>query len=279
MRTYTMITALALAVAGCGGMSQLQPGEVQVALTGAEDVVLFNKPTNDADKPHYGVVGAVVTIEQIDAYVNKKWVPIMTTPEKVDLFKLDKKTLSTLGIASLPSGRVDALRMKLNQIGDYVVLKDGTKKPLLVPDNGYVKITGKIDLDSCSAGTLIVDFDPHIDVDWLDGRRVYQLTCKASIKTAELHHVCPPTDPGTTPDGGSGGNGHQCDMSKPPMCTSSAQCKNGQVCSSSGQCIPDPCVGVSCMPGQICAGGACVPDPCAGVSCNPGQSCVNGACQ
>jgi hypothetical protein len=265
-------------------MSQLsQPGEVQVALTGAENFELFNKPTNDADKPRWGVNGAVVTIEEIDAQVKGKWVVIMSTPEKVDLFKLDKTTLSTLGIAQLPSGRVTALRMKLNQIGDYVILKDGTKKPLLVPDSGYVKITGKIDLDSCSAGTMIVDFDPHIDVDWLDGRRVYQLTCRSSIKTAEIKHVCPPdSDPGTgnTPDmGGDHGGGHSCDMSKPPMCTSSAQCKPGQVCNSSGQCVADPCQGVSCPVNQICQDGDCVADPCAGVSCDPGKVCVGGTCQ
>jgi Cys-rich repeat protein len=143
-----------------------------------------------------------------------------------------------------------------------------------VPENGYVKITGKIDLDNCSAGTLIVDFDPHIDVDWLDGRRVYQLSCRARIKTAEIKNVCPPSDPA----GVDAGGGHACDMARPPKCTDNAQCANGMVCSA-GQCIPDPCQGVSCAITEVCRAGQCVPDPCAGVSCAPGQSCVNGSCQ
>jgi hypothetical protein len=287
MRTHSMITLLALTVAGCGNVAQLQPGEVQVALTGAENIVLFNQPTHAEDKPHWGVTGAVVTIEQIDAHVGGKWIAIMTTPEKVDLLQLDKTTLSTLGIATLPTGKVDGLRMKLNQIGDYVILKDGTKKPLLVPDNGYVKIGGKIDLDSCSAGTLIVDFDPHLDIDWLDGRRVYQLTCRASIKTAEIKNVCPGNG-GGTPDGGGtggtggsgGGGGHMCDMGHGggPKCTTDSQCGNGMVCSN-GSCIPDPCQGVSCGVGEVCSAGACIPDPCNGISCQPGQTCVNGSCQ
>ncbi len=53
-------------------------------------------------------------------------------------------------------------------------------------------------------------------------------------------------------------------------------CPSGYACSS-GYCIPDQCIGVSCKPNERCVDGQCV-DPCAGVSCGADEVCQNGVC-
>jgi len=60
-----------------------------------------------------------------------------------------------------------------------------------------------------------------------------------------------------------------------PVCTPA--CAAGQVCSS-GQCVTDPCAGITCGPLQVCSGGACVDNPCLDAKC-PFGKCVGGQCQ
>jgi len=59
-------------------------------------------------------------------------------------------------------------------------------------------------------------------------------------------------------------------------------CPAGLVCrGSDGVCVPDNCNSFPdlCTDDQFCVGGECVDDPCAGVSCTgTGQYCVNGDC-
>lgn len=55
-----------------------------------------------------------------------------------------------------------------------------------------------------------------------------------------------------------------------PMGSSSEALSDGVVVRA------DPCD--ACLVGQICVAEACVPDPCNGVSCAPGQTCMDGVC-
>jgi hypothetical protein len=55
-------------------------------------------------------------------------------------------------------------------------------------------------------------------------------------------------------------------------------CKAGDVCAA-GACEPNPCTGISCKAGDVCivqtdGTGACGVDPCASVSCKSGETCV-----
>ncbi len=126
---------------------------------------------------------------------------------------------------------------------EYVVDKSGDKKPLMVPDSGVVKVEGKLDLDACAAGILIFDFDPHIIVQDVKDGRIYELTCKATIKTDEVKGACTNT---AGPDMAGGGG-------------------------------MNPCTGVVCMMNQVCVvqGGApvCV-DTCNNVVCPAPEVCV-----
>jgi hypothetical protein len=264
-------TIFAGALVGCGAGAQ--PGVVQLGLVGADQVSLFSLTPDHtlfAD-----VVSAVVTIDEIDGRVGGAWAPLVTSPQTVDLLKLDNQTLTALGIVKLPAGKIEALRFKLDDVGDYVVLKSGDKQPLEVPDHGYVAVVGKLDLDACASGIVILDFDPKIKIELEGGnKKEYELSCVAHVKTEELKNAC-----GAGADGGAAG-----DLAQGGDLAGSCNgvvCAVGDVCVS-GVCVADPCANVVCPGGQICElqGGqpVCVADPCANIVCPSGQQCTSGVC-
>lgn len=225
------LIALVAALCGCGGAART--GDIQVALAATRPQLFALTPEHTTPSE---IVSAVVIVTEIDARVGGAWIPVMTTTQPMNLLKLDNQKLATLGVAKLPTGHIDALRLKLDEIGDYVVRQDGVKKPLEVPANGIVKIEGDLDLDACTAGILVVDFDPRIKTEDEPGRREYELLCSAHLETEELKGACPTG----TPDGG------------------------------------DPCSGVICPPGQSCSVQNGMPvcgDPCSGVTCPDDQVC------
>jgi uncharacterized protein DUF4382 len=241
-----IITLFAVLVAGCD--TGPQTGEIQLALVGADQIALFGLPSQPTAPDHNGIVSAIVTIKEIDARIGGAWIPVTTTPQQIDLLALDNKTLNTLGIVKLPVGHIDELRLQLDDVGDYVVLSDGSKKPLEVPENGgIVKVKGELDLDACTAGIVILDFDPKIKVEDEGGSKEYELRSVARVKTEELKNAC------------GGGNGP--DMAK-----------------GGGADLAGSCNGVICPGGEVCQGGVCVADPCAGVVCPGGQMCQGGIC-
>ncbi|HXU71876.1 MAG TPA: DUF4382 domain-containing protein [Polyangia bacterium] len=246
MSRASIISLLAAtALVGCAG-GGATTGDVELDLTGADQTQLFSLPAQPDNHANPGVTSAVVTINEIDAKVDGHWAPVMTTPQTLDLLTLDNKSITTLGIAKLPTGHVSELRFVMDQVGDYVVLKNGDKLPLIVPNSGVVKVTGKLDLDACAAGILIFDFDPHIVVEDIKDGHVYELTCNAHIKTDEVKGAC---SNNTGSDGGSSTPG-------PDMAGGGT----------------NACTGVVCMMGQICVvqGGAPVcMDTCTNLVCAP----------
>ncbi|MFN7699224.1 MAG: nidogen-like domain-containing protein [Deltaproteobacteria bacterium] len=61
-----------------------------------------------------------------------------------------------------------------------------------------------------------------------------------------------------------------------PPCFEGA-CGEGETCDAAGGCVETACIGVTCGPGERCAGGVCV-DGCAGIVCPRGQQCFAGRC-
>lgn len=250
---FTIACTLGVAggLVGCVGGSGSQTGDIQLALVGAPNYALFDLPSQ-AKPQAASVASAVVTINEIDARVGGAWLPLVTTPQQVDLLKLDNKTINTLGIVKLPVGHIDELRLVLDQVGDYVVLKDGTKKPLEVPDNGIVEVEGKLDLDACTSGIVILDFDPKIKTEDESSRREYELKCEIRIKTDELKGSCGGADMAGKGDMAKGGGSS--DMAGGAC--GNVVCPMGQICELQGGnpvCVNDPCNGVVCpVPGQVC---------------------------
>ena len=103
-----------------------------------------------------------------------------------------------------------------------------------------LKLDGKLDLDACVTGIVILDFDPKIKIEDEGSRREYELTARARIKTEELK-------------GGCGGGNPQPDMAKGPD-------------------MVGTCGGVVCRMDQKCQAGMCVAD-CSSVVCAPPLSC------
>jgi hypothetical protein len=258
MRNTNASVVLFSMILGCGGGPISGPVEVALSASPAEIAVRTTQPKTD-------VASAVVTVHEIHVSVpGDGWIPVSMAPIQVDLMKLDGKTLASLGVTTLPANRVCKMLFRISD--GYVVLKNGQKKALDIPDNGIIKVVGDIKVDQCASGIVIVDFDAKITVH----NGSYSLRCLATVKTQKTHGSCNGKDGGATPDlaptpdqGGS--------------CTG-VVCGPGEVCQN-GMCVGDPCAGVICAPTEMCQGGVCVPkDPCMGVICQPGETCNNGMC-
>jgi hypothetical protein len=240
---------------GCGGGPSSGPVEVALSAT-APEIAVRTQSTS-------ALASAVVTVNEIHASLpGDGWIPVLMAPTQIDLLKLDGKTLASLGTTALPAGRPFKLLLRVS--GGYVVLKNGQRLPLDLPDNGIVKVTGDLKIDQCAIGTVIVDFDAKITVD----HGAHTLRCSAHVKTQKTHGSCGGTssDGGSTPQPDQGGS-----------CTG-VVCGPGEVCQG-GMCVADPCANVVCAPTEMCQAGVCVPqDPCMGVICQPNETCENGMC-
>jgi hypothetical protein len=286
----TAAIACALALGGCDS-GELPPGNVQLALVQADQSQLRALTSNATQQ---SMANAFVTITEIDARVHGAgWVPLMTDPTPVDLLHLDKQQITVLGIGKLPTGHVEKLRLILDPKDAFVITKGGVKSPLQLPSGGTLEVVGKLDLDGCAAGTLILDFDPKIRTDAddecsmqnqgcdnqkggkehqhdrdrgdSDGKSgngsgngnqthvTYHLRALATLRTEEIKGSCTPGSP-PPPAGNQCGNGNT-------VCSPDQICKNGD-------CL-DPCFGVTCQGGTTCFKGECVSnDPCAQSSGN-----------
>lgn len=238
MKRISRLAPLAIAVLAAACQSAAGPGHIDVALSGAS-------PTSSSGE----VAAVIVTVKEIDLEVRGKgWVPVVTTPQTLDLLALDGKPLTTLGVAQLPAGRVKGMRFLLDDAGAKVVLKDGKTAKLELPDHGVLQVKGSFHVGPCASGTVLVDFDPKLEKErnHKTGETEYELRCKAHVKTEATTSTCEGPDGGAAGNGDGGGN--------------------------------DPCAGVVCAPGESCVGGQCVADPCFGVVCAPGERCESGVC-
>jgi hypothetical protein len=67
---------------------------------------------------------------------------------------------------------------------------------------------------------------------------------------------------------------------KSAMCTKTCPmtCPAGQMCTTGGVCVADPCSQVTCPTGQTCSSGQCVTDTCSARGCATGLTCLHGTC-
>jgi hypothetical protein len=241
--------AVTTSMMGCASDPTVSTGWIDLALSPTTAYQLQNLPT--AGTGIKDITSVVVIVKEIDVKVSgSAWTPVLTTPTTIDLYKIDSKTFASLGVTKLPTGHLDEMRLILDEIGDYVVLKDGTKKPLEVPVTGIVKVDGHFDCVPCATGTVIIDFDPNLKTEDEPGRREYELLPTAKIKTAQTKGSCAPLDMST----------HDAANPNPDMSMA-------------------PCNG-ACAPTEVCINNSCVANPCAG-ACAPGEVCdpTTGSCK
>jgi hypothetical protein len=244
---------MVLLAAGC--LPSYSGGNVEVGIVAADTVTPQSlKQNNSGGSSGDQVVGINVIVTEIDIRVNGVKTPISTQRTTLDLLALDHKVFTSLGVTKLPQGHLDHLELKLDEVGDYVVLANGDHKPLETPADGDVDVKGKLDLDSCASGIIILDFDPGLKSEDEGSRKEWELKPTARIKTEEIAGAC----------GSDGGGGGQPDM-----------CHGG----GSPDMSSTSCVGVICPAGEMCVNGQCVAsNSCQGVICPPGQTCMNGVC-
>jgi hypothetical protein len=265
--------ALSMALVGCTASGLPETGSIELGLVSASSNDPMIQIQTLGARPQ--VAGIFASILKIDAHVaSVGWVPVLATPVVVDLTKLDSTKLSSLGIGKMPAGHVVELRLFIEEAGSYVLLKDGSKKPLQLPDGGIVKVVGPFRLAACATGTIIMDFDAKLKIEEKNGQLAFSLKCVAHIKTVKTHGACE--------DGGAGAPdlAKQPDLAKPDGGNScvGVVCMTGEICQN-GICVGDPCNGVVCAPGEVCSNGICgQPSPCTGVVCSPGETCSNGMC-
>lgn len=266
-RIQNVVLATMLMTVGCASPPP-QTGSIELSLAASDDTF-----TVRTLKQHPDAARAIVTIYWIEAHLSGLgWVPVLQTPVEVDLLELEGKSLASLGLVTLYAGKVEKIRLHLDEAKSYVVTKDGTKLPLDVPAGGVVDVVGICELPPCASGVLMVDFNPHLQVRDANGQKGYAVKPVAKIKTVKTSGSCE-GDTGR-PQGNDGGNGNgngngQC---------GGVACAPGEVCKN-GMCVSDPCAGVACAPGEMCVDGTCQPtDPCANVTCAPGETCQGGQC-
>jgi hypothetical protein len=132
-------------------------------------------------------------------------VTVSTKVTTLDLLSLKGTTFATLGVAALPAGGVDRLRLVLDAAGpSYVRTTDGTAHVLVVPSN-VVRVTGDLDdLGPCTTGTVTLMFAARRSV-VVEPLAAGRWTLRPVVRAKEV--VTSGTCPATT-EHGDDGHGH-----------------------------------------------------------------------
>lgn len=157
MRLSSTAFLVPFVILGCSGQSTAPIGSSGSGLTGPVQMQVTNSIDTDSD----GLVSAthvVVTITRIDARVEDDgWRTVLAIPMKVDLLSLRNGTITVLGVATLPVGQFEQLRLFIAPTGAYVTTTDGVKHALQVPTEP-VQVVGDFDEKACSTGHITFDF-------------------------------------------------------------------------------------------------------------------------
>jgi len=157
------LACLLLAACGGTGGGSIGTSTTASALTGAIDVRV-TEPADDFDAPPatLALTQVVVTIDRVDVRVEDgPWTALPTMRTTVDLMAVRAASFASLGIAQLPAGDVDSLRLDVDPAGpNYVVTADLARHPLAVPSDA-IRVVGDFDFDACATGHVTIAFAAH----------------------------------------------------------------------------------------------------------------------
>ncbi len=163
-----------------------------------------------------GLVKIVVTVARVDAKVDvdalghdhddddDSWVTLAIGPFTLDLLSLQGGSVATLGVAQLPAGDVDSLRLVLQDgPSNYVVTSAGTTLPLVVPSDEQtgIRVTGDFDAQACATGHVTLEFAGRHSIEiHPDGDGdAYILRPVIHLREVDMTGVCPDSDRPTQP--------------------------------------------------------------------------------
>jgi|GEM_PF-4779806 len=219
--------------ASAGGAARSGPGARSAHTTARPaslELRLVDAPADD-------VTSVFVTVEAIEASISGGWTVLTSERHTVDLLTLQGGDYLSLGIASLPPGRVGQLRLRLAEDGEqHVVTSDGVAHPLRVPsgDSSGIKLVGGFEVPECATGYVSIDFDAKRSLaapkDVGQGAKPandeWQLSPVIRLKAIVTTGSC-------ADDGGAG----------------EASAERGAA--------PDPCAALTCEESQVCVNGTC----------------------
>jgi hypothetical protein len=143
MRNWISILAV---VAGCTASADDESTN-QSAL----HVLLHDAPANVNE-----VWVDITRVEALNA--DTGWLTVSDTPQTVDLLSLQDGVFADLGLANLPAGHYNQLRI---EVGDSWVVDSSGTHPLEVPsgDESGIKIIRGFDVLECGTTTMTLDWD------------------------------------------------------------------------------------------------------------------------
>jgi hypothetical protein len=221
-RRFICATVPALVLAACSGSSE-NIGTTQAALTGPvelraanDDAAAFAASLAPVVPQAAGLVKIVVTVARVDAKVDvdalghdhddddDSWVTLAIGPFTLDLLSLQGGSVATLGVAQLPAGDVDSLRLVLQDgPSNYVVTSAGTTLPLVVPSDEQtgIRVTGDFDAQACATGHVTLEFAGRHSIEiHPDGDGdAYILRPVIHLREVDMTGVCPDSDRPTQP--------------------------------------------------------------------------------
>jgi hypothetical protein len=158
-------------LAACSGASDQGLGNGSSALSGPIDMHLKQTfaPSASTTDATMQPTSIVVTIARVAARVDDgrdddhdALVTLVTGPMTIDLLSLPSSGFVSLGIAKLPAGGAEQLRLFVSDAGpSYVRTADGVTHTLVVPSGSTsgIKVVGDFDVAPCSTGTIALAFD------------------------------------------------------------------------------------------------------------------------
>ena len=230
-KRFICATVPALVLAACSGSSE-NTGTTQSALTGPVELRLANDDSaailaslNPVAPQVAGLTKIVVTVARVEAKVDvdtvgrnhdedDSWVTVATGPFTLDLLTLEGGSFATLGVAQIPAGDVDSLRLVLQTGGlsNYVVTSSGATLPMVVPsdEQAGIRVTGDFDAQACATGHVALELAGRHSIEiHPDGDGdAYVLRPVIHLREVSMTGVCADTDrPTQPPSKGSHGDG------------------------------------------------------------------------
>ncbi len=115
------------------------------------------------DAPAENLANLFVTLRDVVAVLpDGGRVTIANGPVTVDLLELQHGAFLSLGMAPVPVGRVEQLRLMVDPAGpNEVVFLDGGTAPLRTPSGveSGLKLNGPFEVEACQTTTITIDFD------------------------------------------------------------------------------------------------------------------------
>jgi hypothetical protein len=218
---FVFVTVPAFLLVACSGSSE-NTGTTQSALTGPVEMRAVNNDSMIASSlppvvPQVaGLAKIVVTVARVDAKVDvdtvgraheddDSWVTVATGPFTLDLLSLEGGSFATLGVAELPAGDVDSLRLVLrdDRLSNYVVTSAGVTLPLVVPsdEQAGIRVLGDFDAQACATGHVTLELAGRHSIEiHPDGDGdAYVLRPVIHLREVTMTGACADTDRPTQP--------------------------------------------------------------------------------